>query len=204
MAKIMTVDYEAIPGQARQMRQNGMELNNELTTAYESITEMHNNWYGKRYNALVTEFNKIIPQLNELLVLVVGQIPFTLETVANNYSQADRGQNATSAVNEAPKKVAEINLSTDVGMKFLTSEVTATQESVSSNFSKAVELMNTIESIYNSITWQSEAADAFKAQFTKLKNQIVQAFEDLKSQFTTLMNQTKDDIQATETANTVQ
>lgn len=204
MAKIMTVDYEAIPGQARQMRQNGLELNNELTVAYESITQMHSNWYGKRYNALVTEFNKIIPQLNELLVLVVGQIPFTLETVANNYSQADRGQNATSAVNEAPKKIAEINLSTDVGMKFLTSEVTSTQESVSSNFSKAVELMNTIESIYNSITWQSEAADAFKAQFTKLKNQIVQSFEDLKSQFTTLMNQTKDDIQATENANTVQ
>lgn len=34
MAKIMNVDYEAMPNQAKQMRAQGKELNNELVGAY--------------------------------------------------------------------------------------------------------------------------------------------------------------------------
>lgn len=203
MAKIMNVDYEAIPAQAKQIRTYGQELNNELTTAYKSIADMHNSWYGKRYNSLVKEFNNLTTQLNELLELVVGEIPFALETIANNYSQADRGSNATSAAKTAPKKISNISLSNDVGMKFLTSEVSNVQKSVSNNFQKARDKMNTIETAYAKIKWQSEASEAFKAKFQKLKNNIVKAFEDINSQFTALMNQTIQDIQATENANTV-
>ena len=53
MAKIMNVDYEAIPGQAKQIRATAKQLNSEMTKAYNSIAEMHNSWYGKRYNELV-------------------------------------------------------------------------------------------------------------------------------------------------------
>ena len=112
MARIMNVDYEAIPGKAQQMRSQGEELNTELTTAYQSITDMHNAWYGKRYNELVKSFNNIIPQINEMLQLVVGDIPFALETVANNYSQADKGSNVTSANNTAPKKISNFTIKT--------------------------------------------------------------------------------------------
>lgn len=204
MAKIMTVDYEAMPGQAGQMRSHGQELNAEMTTAYRSIADMHSAWYGKRYSELVKEFNQLAPKINELLELVVGEIPFTLETIANNYAQADMGSNITSANRTAPNKIAELALSNDVGMKFLTSEVTTTKGNVSNNFKKAVEKMNQVESVYNQVQWDSEAADAFRAKFTKLKNEIVSAFENLDSQFTTLMEQTLSDIQATENANTVQ
>lgn len=204
MAKIMNVDYEAIPKQASSMRANGKELNSEISEAYTSIADMHNSWYGKRYNELVKAFNKIIPQVNELLELVVGEIPFTLETIANNYSQADQGKNATSAQKEAPKKITNIVESNDVGMKFLTSEVTSTQQKVSKNFQKAKEKMNTIESDYGKIKWQSEASEAFKAKFTKLKNEIINSFDDINKQFTQLMKQTTDDIQNAENSNTVQ
>lgn len=204
MAKIMNVDYEAIPGQAGQMRSHGQELNVEMTTAYRSIGDMHNAWYGQRYNALVKEFNELAPKINELLDLVVGEIPFALETIANNYSQADQGMNVVSANKTAPNKIAELANSTEVGMKFLTSEVTTTKSNVSSNFKKSVEKMNQIESVYNQVQWDSEAADAFRSKFTKLKNDIISAFENIDSQFTTLMEQTLSDIQATESANTVQ
>lgn len=204
MARIMNVDYEAIPGQAQQMRAYGQELNNEMTTAYQSIADMHNAWYGKRYNSLVKEFNNIIPQINELLQLVVGEIPYALETIANNYSQADRGSNVTGANNTSPNKISEIAISNDVGMKFLTSEVSSTQSKVSTNFKNAKEKMNTIESTYATIQWESEAAEAFEAKFKQLKSQIVSAFDNIESQFTTLMNQTQEDIEATENANTVQ
>ena len=81
MARISEVDYEAIPGQAAQMRSLGQALNSEMTTAYQSVAAMHESWYGIRYNALVKEFNNLIPIINEMLKLVVQEIPFALETI---------------------------------------------------------------------------------------------------------------------------
>ena len=203
MAKIMNVDYEAMPNQAKQMRAQGKELNNELVGAYKKISDMHKCWYGKRYNSLVKEFNDVAPKINELLELVVTDIPSALETVANNYSQADKGSNVTSVSKEGPKKITTISQSNDVGMKFLTSEVSNTQKEVSNSFKKSKEKMNTIEAEYGKIKWESEAADAFKAKFKKLKADIVTAFDNIDSQFTKLMEQTKTDIQNAENANTV-
>ena len=204
MANITNVDYAAIPAQAQQMRTLGQELNRELTIAYQSIANMHNCWYGKRYNELVKEFNDMIPQLNDMLTLVVTEIPFALETIANNYSQADQGSNVTSAAKTAPNKITDLTISNDVGMKFVTSEVESVKTNVSNNFKKSKDKMNTIESAYGRIQWQSEAAEAFYSKFKKLKADIVAAFENIDSQFTNLMNQTLSDIQSTENANTVQ
>lgn len=204
MAKIQTVDYEKMPSEAKQMRQEGNVLNNEMTTAYNSVKEMHSSWYGKRYNELAKSFNNMIPQLNELLELVVREIPSTLETIANNYSQADRGQNATTVDNTSAKKIENITITEDVGMRFITSTVESVQQQVERNFQKSIEQMNKIESIFNQVTWESEAADAFRNKFNKLKSNIIESFNEIKSQFTKLMNQTKEDIQSAETANTVQ
>ena len=204
MAKITTVDYEAIPSQASQMREYGRELNNELKSAYQSIAEMHNSWYGKRYNSLVEQFNALIPELNEMLELVVGEIPFTLETVANNYSQADRGANCTSANRESPNKITELPISNDVGMRFLTGEVQSVQSDVSKNFKESESKMNTIESVYSRIVWESEAASAFATRFKRLKTEIVTAFQNIEESFSKLMLQAQEDVQAAENANTVQ
>ena len=204
MAKITTVDYEAIPSQASQMREYGRELNNEVKSAYQSISEMHNSWYGKRYTASVEQFNNIIPEINEMLELVVGEIPFALETVANNYSQADTGTNCTAANRESPNKIAELPISNDVGMRFLTGEVQSIQSKVSNNFKKAESEMNTIESAYSRIVWESEAATAFATKFKKLKNDIVTAFQNIEESFSKLMVQAQEDVQSAEDANTVQ
>lgn len=203
MAKIQTVDYEKMPSEAKQMRQEGNSLNNEMTNAYNNIKEMHSSWYGKRYNELVKLFNNMVPQLNELLELVVRQIPSTLEQVANNYSQADRGQNATTVDNTSAKKIENLPIINDVGMRFITTTVEGVQKQVESNFKNALEQMNKIESIFNRITWESEAADKFKSTFKKLKANITQSFSEIQSQFTKLMNQTTQDIESAEKANTV-
>ena len=203
MANIIKVDYEAIPRQTMSMRTHGKELNAELTNAYKSIEEMHRSWFGQRYNSLVVEFNKIIPSINELLSLVVDEIPFTLDTVANNYALADRGAGVTKAAKELPQKIADINMPSDIGMGFITSEVEDVQQSVSRNFQNARDKMNLIETEYGKITWQSEAADAFKARFQKLKTEISNSFDNLNTQFTNLMNATKEDMQKTENANTL-
>lgn len=203
MAKIQTVDYEAIPAQAKQIREYGQQLNTQVTTAYKNIDNMHSSWYGKRYNELVKQFNNLTSEINEMLTLVVTDIPYSLEIVANNYSQADRGVNATSAQKTAPKKLNNITIHDDTGMKFITSNVASVQNQVSSNFKNAKDQMNKIDQVYSKVTWKSEAADAYKAKFDKQKKKVISAFENIESQFSKLMNQTQDDIQRAETANTV-
>ena len=195
MANIVNVNYEAIPAQAKQMRNLGIDLNSEVTKAYASLAQMHDSWYGTRYNELVMAFNNIIPQLNEILTLVVTEIPYALETVANNYSQADQ---------EPANRINNIQVTNDVGMKFVTESVTETQQRIVTNLRNAKEQMNKIDAQCGQIEWQSEAATAFKSQFTTLKNEIVASFDNIETQFTKLMTQTLQDIQATESANTVQ
>lgn len=204
MAKIDHVDYEAMPRQAKAMREYALELNNELRTAYSNVGEMHNSWYGVRYNELVRDFNELIPQVNDLLKLVVTEIPFAVETIANNYAQADKGQNVTSAEETSANNIENLPITNDVGMRFMTAEVANTQRSVSEKFDASKELMNKIEAEYNRVEWQSEASESFKARFNKLKNDILMAFDNINNEFSKLMTQTQQDIETTEKANTVQ
>ena len=204
MARIDHVDYEAMPRQAKAMREYALELNNELRTAYSNVGEMHNSWYGVRYNELVKDFNELIPQVNDLLKLVVTEIPFAVETVANNYAQADKGQNVTSAEETSANNIENLPITNDVGMRFMTAEVANTQRSVSEKFDASKELMNKIEAEYNRVEWQSEASESFKARFNKLKNDILMAFDNINNEFSKLMTQTQQDIETTEKANTVQ
>lgn len=204
MAKIQNVDYEAMPRNAKQMRSYGQQLNTEVTNAYNSVRDMRSSWYGKRYNELVKHFNNMIPQINEMLQLVVTDIPVTLEKVANNYSQADRGSNATTVENTTPRKITNIEIHNDVGMKFITANVQQVQTKVSNNFKNAKDQMNKISTEYNKVKWTSEASDAFKNKFNKLKTNITKSFEEIEQTFSKLMNQAKDDVQKSETSNTVQ
>ena len=150
-----------------------------------------------------TRNSEMVKQLNDMLPLVVTDIPYTLEMVANNYSQADRGQKATTASKEQPKKIASLTIKDDVGMKFITTSVENTQKSVSNNFKNAKEQMTKIDTEYGKIKWSSEASDAFRTKFRNLKRNITQSFDDIEKQFTKLMNKTKDEIQEAEKANTV-
>ena len=204
MARIDHVDYEAMPRQAKAMREYALELNSELRAAYTNIGEMHNSWYGVRYNELVKDFNELIPQVNDLLKLVVTEIPFAVETIANNYAQADKGQNVTSAEETSANNIENLPITNDVGMRFMTAEVANTQRSVSEKFDASKELMNKIEAEYNRVEWQSEASESFKARFNKLKNDILMAFDNINNEFSKLMTQTQQDIETTEKANTVQ
>lgn len=204
MAKIDNVDYEAMPKNARNMRNYGKELNKEAINAFKNVENMHKSWYGDRYNELIKKFNNLVPQMNEMLNLVVTEIPVALENVANNYSQADKGKNATTVDNTPPQKITNIAIHKDVGMRFITAEVQNTQTKVSNNFKNAKAKMDQIASEYNKVKWTSDASVAFKRKFNSLKTNISKSFDDINSSFTKLMNQAKDDIQRTEKANTVQ
>lgn len=140
----------------------------------------------------------MIPQINDILSLAVNEIPFALETVANNYSQADTGTNVVGAERTEPKVVSNLTVSNDVGMKFISEEVTNVKNSVSTNFKNAKSKMDEIERIFNQITWQSEAAESFRTKLTKLKQSIASSFEQIDTEFSKLMSQAIDDVQSVE------
>ena len=203
MAKILNVDYEQMPVKAGKMRETGVALNAEMTSAYASIANMHSSWYGRRYNDLVTTFNEFAPIVNNMLTLVVKTVPFALETVANNYSQADRGENIRAAVETEPNRIQELAIHSDVGMRFLSSEVSSVQSQVQKNFQSALEKLETIQAVFNEIQWESEAATAFRTEFSSLKGQISNGIAKINTEFKNLMEQAQTDIQNAESANTV-
>lgn len=203
MARIETVNYELMPKMANEMRGEAIVLNNELNLAYQNINNMREVWYGIRFNELVDSFNNMIPAINEMLTLVVTEIPYSLETIANNYAQADSGRNVVTPNNEGPKTINNLLKSDAVGMRFLTSEVSDVKQKVSINFTNARESMDKIETIYSKVVWESEASQAFKAKFKALKDQISTSFENINTQFKKLMEQAEQDMERTEKANTV-
>ena len=199
MARITSVDYENIPNTAKTIRTQGQELNNEIITAYTSIANMHNSWYGKRYNSLAVSFNQLAPQVNELLTLAVREIPFALETVANSYAVADIGEAARITPQQVdPKKVPLLATPNDVGMKFISNDVTGVQQKVSENFRNIENLMHQIQQQFEKINWESEAANVFKGKFSELSQKIIARFNEIMQLFNKLMSEALNEIQATE------
>lgn len=200
---INNVDYLDMPGKINTMKQNAEALNVQITKAYDTIANMHDDWYGKRYNELVKSFNEMIPQINDMLTLVVTEIPNALGTIANNYAQADSGKNAGTVKNTAPKKIRNITIRQDVGLHFVPETVSEKHQQVLTSFNKAKDEMNKFENNYTKIKWSSTASEAFKSKFTKLKKSIISSFDNVSKQFGKLMTEALNDMKTAENKNTV-
>ena len=203
MARIQEVNYKEIPSKVRKMRDAANEINGEIVNSYTKISAMKSNWHGTRYNELAKKCNSIIPDINKLLKLVVTDIPFALEQVANNYSKADRGSKIVSEQQIASRNIPEITMTTEETMKFITSEVTNVKNAVSTSFTKTMSKLDEYQNVFNSINWNSEAADIFKREFKAAKVKVSSALNDIQELFTTLMRQASEDIQAAESGNTL-
>lgn len=204
MATISNVDYKSMPRKASLMRNNGTSLNNYLVKAYTEATNMHNSWYGKRYNTLAGQFNDLIPKLEEMLKLVVTELPYAIEIVAKNYDMADNGSSSMKPNQTSIKKITAVSKPNDVGMKFIQTNVETSKKNILTNFANAKTEMGNIQKNFKQINWKSDAATAFNQKFNKLKTDIDSALDSIKNNFSTLMQNTIDDIKAAETANTVQ
>ena len=202
MANITSVDYESIPGKTQQMKEIGQTLMKEIQGAYTDVENMHSVWYGKRYNELLGDFNNLVPKVNELIDLVWGEIPYTLEIVANNYAKAD-GVSIQAADRANPTKITELSIPSDTGMRFESTSVLSVRDSVVGKFNNAKNEMDKFQTVYGDINWESDASEVFKARFASLKSQVVEAFNTISNSFQRLMTETEEDIQSTETNNTV-
>ncbi len=204
MPNLQNVDYRQMPGHAKTIREKGKELNQKFKLIYQRVADMHADWYGQRYAALVEQFNTLYPTLNEMLKLVYTEIPYVLETIANNYAKADTGSAVCNAVETPVASLAAIPThKEDEGMRFITPKVEETKNFVKADFDNAKTIMNDIQIAYKKISWKSDASEKFEAAFVKLKTNIDKQIDDINTSFVKLMNQTEQDMQTTENANTV-
>lgn len=203
MSRIRKVNYGEMAVQAKKIREDGKQLNDQIVKAYAYLSEMHEFWYGKRYNKLVMAFNNMVPQLNEMLSLVVYKLPYSLELISNNYSMVDRKQKETVEIDEEPNRIKEIEITNDPGLRFLSDQVISIQQKISKCFEIAKDQMNEIEIEYKRILWESESADIFEEKFSEIKEKITAFFANINTEFKNLMQQTEDDLEKAEKINNV-
>lgn len=202
MSSEVRVDYENMPSQSDKIRNTALELNGRLTAVYQKVTEMHAHWYGKRYNELVTKFNELAPQLNQFLEVIVAEVPYMFEGIANNFSEVDIQQNIATARKESYKKIEEIPVIDDVGMRYIQEEVANVQTEILSDFTSAKELMDSMQKTVQQIVLECDGADEFRRQFRTLTNAFKQVLDNVEAQFTELMNKDREAIETAEKSNT--
>lgn len=204
---VYEADYEnSMPQGAQSINEKGNTLKTEIQSAYEKVEGMHDSaWRGAKYNELVVAFNNTVDTMNNILNLVIGEIPNTLYEAANNYGKFDRGSGVGSLdVSLGQTYINTLTATTDTVLTFRSDLVTSAQSEITSHFSNAESLMDEIESVMNGVVWDSDAATAYKAKFKQLKSEVLSSFQTLRTKFTELMNETIAQAQQTESANTVQ
>lgn len=203
MVEIQRVNYEEMPRNAQEIRECARALNDELISAYDKVNAMRQDWFGNRYNLLVQSFNNLIPNFHSMLDFAVTKLPDNIETIANNYSLADKGQVATPVRSEARKNIPEISPNTETDLRFMETAVDGKRDEISKNFTNARQQMNQIATAYSKIVWTSKAADTFLDEFTKIKNQIETMIDDINKEFVQRMQETKEDHRRAEEGNTI-
>lgn len=206
MAIISNVDYNSMPSLAANLREKGQDIKNEFTKAYNEIEELKENWYGVRYDELVTQFNNQRTGIKNVLDLIINQIPNALERVANNYAKVDTGATITSEGSEQATDITEISKSATENFRYHSEPVSAVRANVETCFNNVLTNMNAYASIYGNFVaegWQSEAAEAFLSKLITEKDNIDDSVNSLLESFSKLMQDASEEVSAAESANTV-
>lgn len=197
----ITKQYEDAQAKLDKIQQK-LEINDRILDVYKQVAEMHTHWYGKRYNELVSKFNELAPQFNKFLEVIVSQIPYMFDAIANDFSGIDIQQNVATARKEGYKSIQEIQIFNDVGMRYLQSEVDPYRTEIVSDFRSAKELMDSMQKNVEQIILQCDGADEFRSQFRNLVSSFKQVLDNVESQFVELMNKDREQIEKAEKLNT--
>lgn len=198
----MEVNYKEMPGKAVQMQGLGKQLNAELSNAWSSVNGLRSTWHGVRYNSLIALFNNVTASVNKILTLVVSTIPDQLGTIARNYSIVD-GDVCAAVEPASITAIESIENSDTSSMSYDASAAVSVKESVMKNLNNAKGYMENVVSVFNTVSWVSEARTNYQSQLESLKGEIVAAIEGINKQFSTLMSEAENDMKAVENANNV-
>ena len=194
------VDYESFPSAVSTIRSQAGELNSDFTTAFKAIGETHSVWTGKRYNELATKFSNIVTDVNDILDLVVGKIPTSIEQIANNYKAADTETDAVAAKEETPTKVS-VSVPGEEILYIDAASVDTYKSSVKNALIDAKSRMETINNTVSGLTWEGPAADECKPKLASLKQSLSASFDDINDAFNKLASEAQAAFENAERAN---
>ena len=198
----LRVNYEEFPAAVTTIRNTANAINNNLTDAYKAMQDCHSVWTGKRYKDLATKFNSIVANVNSMLDLIVGDIPYTIEQIYFNYEAADKQTDARKAAKNQPKKVS-MAIPADEMLYINGQAVTPYKTSVKNNFTNAKNGIATIKTKVDGLTWQGTSCNEYKAKLTKLKGDLDKAFDEISQAFDKLSTEAVAAFEAAEKANNV-
>lgn len=201
MGSQIEIDYENIPAQSKNIRGLAREINNKLLNVYGKIAEMHVCWYGKRYNELVTNFNELVPQFNQFVDVIVGEVPYMFEKIANSISDVDVKYNVAVPQRESVQKIQLLPVIDDVGMRYISAEVDEINTNVVKMLQDAEDTMEGIKRIVEQINIDCDGSAEFKNQFSRLSDAFQYTINNVEKQFTELMKQDKELIETAEKKN---
>lgn len=201
MSDSISIDYENIPAQSKNIRGLAREINNKLLNVYGKIAEMHVCWYGKRYNELVTNFNELVPQFNQFVDVIVGEVPYMFEKIANSISDVDVKYNVAVPQRESVQKIQLLPVIDDVGMRYISAEVDEINTNVVKLLQDAEDTMEGIKRIVEQINIDCDSSAEFKNQFSRLSDAFQYTINNVEKQFSELMKQDKELIETAEKKN---
>ena len=204
MGVSVKVDYDEIPIESKSIRGYAKEINSNLIEVYKEVADMHAHWYGKRYNELIEKFNNLVPQLNQFLELIVGEVPCMYEKIANNFSEVDINQNVTTSQEEPVIKLTDNPIINDVGMRYIEEEVTVAEKSIVSILHDTIDTMEIINRTVSQMELVCDGAEEFNSQFSKLTDTFKQVLNNIETQFNMLMEQDRNLMKEAEKDSTVE
>lgn len=196
------IDYENIPTQSNSIRNYAKEINMHLINIYRKVSEMHIYWYGKRYNELVAKFNELVPKLNQFLDVIVTEVPYIFETIANNFSEVDIQQNVSVPQKESVKRLQEIEIIDDVGMRYQSNDIEKIKREIEKELINTKETMNIMNKTVEKIELECCDAQEFRGQLNKLSYSFEYVLNMIQTQFVELMNKDRELIEKAEKSNT--
>ena len=195
------IEYEGFPAEAREIREKASEVNDKICGIYKMFEEMNRSWRGKRYNDLAKQCNGVIGYFDKLLQLVVTQLPFELETVANNYSLADSGSKIVGMPEQrAVKKITQVPTPDPIDVYISIKDVEDYRTNIGMAFDNVNAMINQIDTRVKHLKWEGQAAGNYKAEINNLKDQIQKSVTEIRKAFSTKMNEAMEDMKLAETS----
>lgn len=203
MGAEILIDYENLPRQSSNIRNSAVQINKKLAEVYNKIGNMHENWYGMRYNDLVRGLNSIIPQLNQFLSVIETDLPYVIEAISNNFSEVDIKQRVTTEQKTNIQNIQPIPVVNDIGLRYLDVEVENVRKEVVADLNEIRGIMEDIGGTVGQLVMECDGSEEFKSQFSKLKESFNQSLSNIENTVVEYMNKTKIQIEKAEKANTV-
>lgn len=201
MGDYIKIDYSSIPAQSKSIRNSAVDVNNKLLEVYNKIAEMHVCWYGKRYNEMVTYFNELVPNLNKFLDLIIGEVPYMFDEIANTISDVDIQQNVAVPQKDSIQKLQTVPIIDDVGMRYISSEVDEISNEIMQLLQDAEDSMEGVKRTVYSVPLECAGSEEYKNGFANLNNAFQYTINNIKVQFAKLMQADRELMEKTEKEN---